>query len=136
MTDQRFDSTTTTTCGYCGVGCRLEAHVHGDRVLSISPAVDGSANVGHTCLKGRFVHQFSRSRERLTTPLNETIAQVTDRIEPGHVFTAFHFPEVRTNLLVGSCADVNTSCPEYEIVAVDVRPIPEAAARTPALAAH
>jgi formate dehydrogenase major subunit len=69
MTDQRFDSTTTTTCGYCGVGCRLEAHVHGDRVLSISPAVDGPANVGHTCLKGRFAHQFSRSRERLTTPL-------------------------------------------------------------------
>ena len=22
----RFDATTTTTCGYCGVGCRLEAH--------------------------------------------------------------------------------------------------------------
>ena len=21
-----FDSTVTTTCGYCGVGCRLEAH--------------------------------------------------------------------------------------------------------------
>ena len=29
---------------------------------------------------------------------------VTERIEPGHVFTAFHFPEVRTNLLVGSSA--------------------------------
>jgi len=43
---------------------------------------------------------------------------------------------VRTNLLVGSCADVNTSCPEYKVVAVDVRPVPEAAARTPALAAH
>ena len=32
----------------------------------------------------------------------ETIARVTDRIEPGHVFTAFHFPEVRTNLLIGA----------------------------------
>ena len=32
----------------------------------------------------------------------ELDAQVTDRIEPGHVFTAFHFPEVRTNLLVGA----------------------------------
>ena len=30
--------------------------------------------------------------------------QVTDRIEPGHVFTTFHFPEVRTNLLVGQSA--------------------------------
>ena len=66
----------------------------------------------------------------------ETIARVTTRIEPGHVFTAFHFPEIRTNLLIGSSADVNTSCPEYKVVAVDVRPVPEAAAHTPALAAH
>ena len=66
----------------------------------------------------------------------ETVARVTDRIEPGHVFTAFHFPEVRTNLLVGHSADVNTSCPEYKVVAVDVRPVPEAVARTPALATH
>jgi len=65
----RFDSTVTTTCGYCGVGCRLEVHTREDRVLSISPAIDGPANRGHTCLKGRFAHQFGRSRERLTTPL-------------------------------------------------------------------
>ena len=50
----------------------------------------------------------------------EVEAQVTERIEPGHVFTAFHFPEVRTNLLVGPSADVNTSCPEYKVVAVAV----------------
>src|SRR3984885_5606631 len=66
----------------------------------------------------------------------ELEAKVTDRIEPGHVFTAFHFPEVRTNLLIGSSADVNTSCPEYKVVAVDVRPVSEEAARTPALASH
>jgi formate dehydrogenase major subunit len=50
------------------------------------------------------------------------------------VFTAFHFPEIRTNLLVGSSVDVNTGCPEYKVVAVDVRPVSEQAARTPALA--
>ena len=69
MTDERFDSSVTTTCGYCGVGCRLEAHARSGRVVSIAPAADGPANRGHTCLKGRFAHQFSRSRERLTTPL-------------------------------------------------------------------
>ncbi len=68
MTD-RFDATTTTTCGYCGVGCRLEAHRKGGRIMSISPAMDGPANKGHTCVKGRFAHQFSRSRDRLTAPL-------------------------------------------------------------------
>src|SRR5579871_312892 len=69
MTDTRFDHTVTTTCGYCGVGCRLEAHARGGKIASISPAIDGPANLGHTCLKGRFAHQFSRSRDRLTAPL-------------------------------------------------------------------
>ena len=67
--DPRFAVTTTTTCGYCGVGCRLEAHQHGGHIVSISPALDGPANRGHTCLKGRFAHQFTRSRDRLTAPL-------------------------------------------------------------------
>jgi formate dehydrogenase major subunit len=64
-----FDSTVSTTCGYCGVGCRLEAHARNGKVASISPALDGPANEGHTCLKGRFAHQFSRRRDRLTSPL-------------------------------------------------------------------
>src|ERR1700742_5276650 len=69
MNSDRFDRTVTTTCGYCGVGCRLDAHVIGGRIQSISPALDGPANEGHTCLKGRFAHQFTRSRDRLTSPL-------------------------------------------------------------------
>ena len=40
----RFDHTASTTCGYCGVGCRLEAHARDGRVVSISPAADGPAN--------------------------------------------------------------------------------------------
>jgi formate dehydrogenase major subunit len=54
--------------------------------------------------------------------------EVTTRIEPGHVFTTFHFPEVQTNLLVGSSADVNTSCPEYKVIAVAVE---QAGSRVP-----
>src|SRR6201985_3413983 len=69
MSSDRFDRTVTTTCGYCGVGCRLDAHVIGGRIQSISPAMDGPANEGHTCLKGLFAHQFTRSRDRLTSPL-------------------------------------------------------------------
>ena len=49
------------------------------------------------------------------------------------MFTTFHFPETRTNLLIGQSADVNTSCPEYKVVAVDVRPIAEQPAFTPQL---
>ena len=67
--EARFDRSVTTTCGYCGVGCRLEAHASGDRIASIAPALDGPANEGHTCLKGRFAHGFTRSPDRLQTPL-------------------------------------------------------------------
>jgi formate dehydrogenase major subunit len=70
----------TTTCGYCGVGCRLETHVRDDRIVSITPALDGPANRGHTCLKGRFAHQFTHSRERLTTPLIRSAA--SGELEP------------------------------------------------------
>src|SRR5215210_145632 len=66
---QRFERETTTTCGYCGVGCRLETHARDGKIASISPALDGPANKGHTCVKGRFAHQYTRSRDRLTTPL-------------------------------------------------------------------
>ncbi|HLI31636.1 MAG TPA: formate dehydrogenase subunit alpha [Solirubrobacteraceae bacterium] len=83
---------TLTTCGYCGVGCRLRAHVHAGSLLSITPALEGPANRGHACLKGRFAHRFARSRERLTEPLirrggrlvavswEEAIATVADRL--------------------------------------------------------
>ena len=58
--------------------------------------------------------------------------QITSRIEPGHVFTAFHFPEVRTNLLIGQSSDVNTSCPEYKVVAVAIEPVGDRAPQRPA----
>jgi formate dehydrogenase major subunit len=47
----------------------LEAHVRNGKIATIAPALDGPANEGHTCLKGRFAHQFSRRRDRLTSPL-------------------------------------------------------------------
>ena len=62
-------------------------------------------------------------------------ARIDERIDEGHVFTAFHFPEVRTNLLVGSSADVDTSCPEYKVIAVAVSklgaPAPSRSAKRP-----
>ncbi|MGE5636582.1 MAG: formate dehydrogenase subunit alpha [Nocardioidaceae bacterium] len=62
------ERTTTTTCGYCGVGCTLDVHTRDDDVVSISPA-PGPVNRGHACVKGRFSHAFVRSGDRLTTPL-------------------------------------------------------------------
>lgn len=61
-------ATTTTTCGYCGVGCTLQVRMRGEEVAAISPA-PGPVNRGHACVKGRFAHAFARADDRLTTPL-------------------------------------------------------------------
>ena len=63
------DETITTTCSYCGVGCSLDVNVKDGRVINIEPSRKGSANVGHTCVKGRFAHQFAHADDRLRTPL-------------------------------------------------------------------
>ena len=63
------DTTTTTTCSYCGVGCALDVNTKDGQVINITPSKTGSANNGHTCVKGRFAHQFAHSTDRLRTPL-------------------------------------------------------------------
>jgi formate dehydrogenase major subunit len=62
-------SDTTTTCGYCGVGCRLDVHTRDGRIASITPSRDGPANRGHACVKGRFAYAFTHAPDRLTSPL-------------------------------------------------------------------
>ena len=61
---QRFDREATTTCGYCGVGCRLETHVRDGKIASISPALDGPCEQGPHLRQGAFrppVHALARS---------------------------------------------------------------------------
>lgn len=66
---ETVDKTVTTTCAYCGVGCSLEVNVRGDQVVSIDPAAEGPSNVGHTCVKGRFAHEYARASDRLRSPM-------------------------------------------------------------------
>lgn len=66
---QAAAATVTTTCGYCGVGCRLDVHIAEGRIVNVTPSLEGPANRGHACVKGRFAHRFTRARDRLDTPL-------------------------------------------------------------------
>ncbi|MBF0383167.1 MAG: formate dehydrogenase subunit alpha [Magnetococcales bacterium] len=45
---------------------------------------------------------------------------ITDESPKGTVFMTFHYPQTRTNLLIGLGADSYTSCPEYKVTAVAV----------------
>ena len=45
-------------------------------------------------------------------------ARITDEVEPGQVFAAFHFPGAAVNSLTSSVEDEVTGCPEYKLTAV------------------
>lgn len=47
-------------------------------------------------------------------------AQISERVQPGVVFTTFHMAESGTNVLITEAADWATSCPEYKVTAVQV----------------
>jgi formate dehydrogenase major subunit len=45
-------------------------------------------------------------------------AKVTDRVQPGVVYTTFHFPESGANVITTDNSDWATNCPEYKVTAV------------------
>ena len=63
------ERTVTTTCGYCGVGCSLNAEVKGEAVVRMVPNRKGGANAGHACIKGRFAYGYATHADRVTTPM-------------------------------------------------------------------
>lgn len=79
---------------------RLEIHPHDAEVRGI---VDGDP-VGVTSRAGETVLR----------------ASVTERVQPGVVYTTFHFPESGANVLTTDNSDWATNCPEYKVTAVQV----------------
>jgi formate dehydrogenase major subunit len=64
---------------------------------------------------GDWVHIISRAGE---TRLR---AKISDRLQPGVVYTTFHFPESGANVVTTELSDWATNCPEYKVTAVEVR---------------
>ncbi len=50
-------------------------------------------------------------------------AGITDQVEPGMVYTTFHFAEAPINLLTNDAFDTGSRCPEYKVCAVRVEKI-------------
>jgi len=49
-------------------------------------------------------------------------AKITERVQPGVVYTTFHDPETGANVVTTEFSDWATSCPEYKVTAVQVAP--------------
>jgi formate dehydrogenase alpha subunit len=82
------DRVVTTTCPYCGVGCRLELHLKEDYIYRVTSPFDSVVNQGNLCVKGRFGYDFIYNPHRITTPLIRKIKQ-----QPGARTQAFNLDE-------------------------------------------
>jgi formate dehydrogenase major subunit len=82
---------------------RLEIHPHDaeDRGIREDDWVGIESRAGHTVLRAR----------------------VTERVQPGVVYTTFHFPESGANVITTNNSDWATNCPEYKVTAVQVLPV-------------
>ncbi|MDH3988671.1 MAG: formate dehydrogenase subunit alpha [Gammaproteobacteria bacterium] len=49
-------------------------------------------------------------------------AKITERVQPGVVYTTFHDPETGANVVTTEYSDWATSCPEYKVTAVQIAP--------------
>ncbi len=78
----------------------LEIHPHDaeDRGVNTNDWVGIKSRVGETVLR----------------------ALVTDRVQPGVVYTTFHFPESGANVITTDNSDWATNCPEYKVTAVQI----------------
>jgi formate dehydrogenase major subunit len=77
---------------------RLEIHPHDAEERGIS--------------EGDWVGIKSRAGETVLR------ARVTERVQPGVVYTTFHFPESGANVITTDSSDWATNCPEYKVTAV------------------
>jgi formate dehydrogenase major subunit len=59
-------------------------------------------------------------------------AEITDRVQPGVVYTTFHHPETGANVVTTENSDWATNCPEYKVTAVQVMPTARRPERVPA----
>jgi formate dehydrogenase major subunit len=82
---------------------RLEIHPHDaqERGIKDSDWVGINSRAGQTVLR----------------------ATITERVQPGVVYTTFHFPESGANVITTDNSDWATNCPEYKVTAVQVMPV-------------
>jgi formate dehydrogenase major subunit len=82
---------------------RLEIHPHDaeERGIKTDDWVGIQSRAGHTVLRAR----------------------IAERMQPGVVYTTFHFPESGANVITTDNSDWATNCPEYKVTAVQVMPV-------------
>ena len=85
-----FDTETESVCPFCGVGCKVSLKVKDGKVKYVE-GINGPANEGRLCVKGRFGFDYIHHEHRLTKPLirREDAPPKGLNVDPGNVLTHF-----------------------------------------------
>jgi formate dehydrogenase major subunit len=85
-----FDSAIESICPFCGVGCQVSLKVKDGKVKYVE-GINGPANEGRLCVKGRFGFDYIHHDHRLTRPLirREDAPAKGLNVDPGNWQTHF-----------------------------------------------
>jgi formate dehydrogenase major subunit len=85
-----FDTETESVCAFCGVGCKVSLKVKDGKVKYVD-GINGPANEGRLCVKGRFGYDYIHHEHRLTKPLirRDDAPAKGLNVDPGNLLTHF-----------------------------------------------
>jgi formate dehydrogenase major subunit len=85
-----YDSETESVCPFCGVGCKVSLKVKDGKVKYVE-GINGPANEGRLCVKGRFGYDYIHHPHRLTKPLirRDDAPAKGLNVDPGNLSTHF-----------------------------------------------
>ncbi|WP_300011987.1 formate dehydrogenase subunit alpha [uncultured Roseobacter sp.] len=85
-----FDEEVESICPFCGVGCQVSLKVKDNKVKYVE-GINGPANEGRLCVKGRFGFDYIHHDHRLTKPLirREDAPAKGLNVDPGNWQTHF-----------------------------------------------
>ncbi|KIC15856.1 formate dehydrogenase subunit alpha [Leisingera sp. ANG-DT] len=85
-----YDSETESVCPFCGVGCKVSLKVKDGKVKHVE-GINGPANEGRLCVKGRFGFDYIHHPHRLTKPLirRDDAPAKGLNVDPGNLSTHF-----------------------------------------------
>ncbi len=84
-----FDEAVQSVCPFCGVGCQVSLKLKDGKVKYVE-GINGPANEGRLCVKGRFGFDYIHHPHRLTKPLIRLEgAEKGLNVDPANPFTHF-----------------------------------------------
>ncbi len=99
-----FDREVKSVCPFCGVGCQVSLKIRDDRVAWVD-GIDGPANEGRLCVKGRFGFDYIHHPHRLTKPLirRDDAPAKGLNVDPANLLS--HFREATWEEALNAAAD-------------------------------